>query len=272
MKKIITIIITVIFSTQLLAQGPWTRDKGKAYLQLGFTGLYYDKVQYNGSEKQLSNQVSDLTIQLYGEYGIGKRLEFQLIIPFKSVSYESKIGAPTENLTGVSNVSVGLKYKLYDQKWKFSTGLLFSANSISKDNQIGLSSGFNAATVFPYFVVGSSSNKWFYYANIGYGYMNNEYSDYIKSSFEIGYNVITNGHIMLDFESRSIVSKEVGFENDVFQWASYYDRQTYNAIGIKGNYEFKKDKLGVNIALIGAAAIDNAPLAPTFNFGIYSKF
>jgi len=272
MKKL-TLLFTIGFvCTQVAtAQSPWTREKGKSYVQLGFTGLFYDQIQLDGEKEVLPNDISDITVQAYAEYGITNDLEAQLIVPFKSVSYESKIGSTSESLSGLGNVSLGLKYKLYDEKWKISSGLLYSANSITKDNDIGLTTGFNANTFLPYISAGSSVGKWYYYGNVGYGYMDNDYSDYFKATFEVGYEIIKNGHLMFILDTRNIVSKESAFDNDKFQWPSYLDRQTYNAVGFKGNYEFKKNKFGVNFAFIGATGIDNAPLAPTINFGLYTK-
>ncbi len=273
MKKIISIIaFLIVFSQLATAQCPWTREKGKSYAQLGFTGLFYNQVQQNGKKVALPNDVSDITIQAYAEYGITSKLEAQLIVPFKTVGFKSKTSLASESLSGLGNVSVGLKYKFLDKKWKFSSGLIYTANSITKDNKIGLTTGFNAATFLPYVSAGSSAGKWYYYANIGYGYMDNNYSDFFKASFEVGYEVIKSGHLMFILDTRNIVSKESAFDNDQNQWSSYRDRQTYNAIGIKANYEFKKEKFGANFAAIGATGIDNAPLAPTLNFGLYSKF
>jgi hypothetical protein len=273
MKKVILIsIVTLVFTQLATAQSPWTREKGKSYVQLGFTGLFYDEIQFDGDKEVLPNDISDITLQAYAEYGITNNLEAQVIVPFKSVNYESKIGNTSESLSGIGNISLGLKYKLYDKDWKISSGVLYSANSITKDATIGLTTGFNANTFLPYITAGSSSGKWYYYGNVGYGYMDNSYSDYFKATFELGYEIVKSAHLMLLLDTRNVVSKESAFENDLNQWASYLDRQTYNAVGIKGNYEFKKDKFGANFAIIGATGIDNAPLAPTINFGLYTKF
>ncbi len=271
MKNWIVTVCALVVTHAAVAQSPWTREKGKAYVQLGFTGLFYDEIQLEGEKTVLPVDISDVTVQLYSEYGITDKLEAQLIIPFKSVGYETKVGSNSESLSGLGNVSMGLKYKLYDKKWKVSSGLLFTANSITKDSDIGLTTGFNANTYLPYVSAGSSINKWYYFAKAGYGYMDNDYSDFINATFEVGYEVIKKGHLIFILDTRNIVSKEDAFDNDEFQWASYLDRQTYNAIGIKGNYEFKKDKFGANFAIIGATGIDNAALAPTLNFGVYTK-
>ncbi len=240
-------------------------------MQVGFTSLVYDKYKLDGKEVNDDHKYNDLTIQVYAEYGITNNLEAILILPFKSVGLKSNTSNHSENLSGLGNITAGLKYKFYDQKWKISGGLSFNINSIDADLNAPLSTGFNANTIIPYLAIGSSQGKWYYFGNVGYGYMDNNYSDFFKATFEVGYEVMPKGHLMLVVDTRNVVNKESAFNNEVSQWPSYLDRQTYNAIGLKGNYEFKKDKLGANLAVFGATGIDNAPLAPTFNLGIYFK-
>lgn len=273
MKTTFKILLLLLITTSTsFAQSPWTREKGKSYVQLGFTGLFYDQVQLDGQRVVLDEDYSDITLQAYAEYGITNKLEAQLIIPFKSVGYQSKVGSTSKSLSGLGNITTGLKYKIFDKKWKISTGFAFTLNSIDADLNTNLTTGFNANTFLPYVSAGSSSGKFYYFAKVGYGYMDNDYSDFLNATFEIGYEVIKQGHLMFVFDTRNVVSKESAFDNDISQWPSYLDRQTYNAIGFKGNYEFKKDKFGANFAYISATGIDNAPLAPTLNFGVYSKF
>ena len=266
------IILALIAVQFVSAQSPWTKEKGKAYVQLGYTGLFYDKMIFDNKEVTLNENYKDNTLQLYSEYGITNKLEAQLIIPFKIVGYTSKVGAISENLSGIGNISLGLKYKIHDKKWKLSTGLLFTANSIKKEEEKNLTTGLNANTLLPYITLGSSNGKWYYFAKLGYGYMDNEYSDFLNGTLELGYEIIKNGHLILVLDSRNVISKEKAFENEPNQWPSYLDRQEYLAFGIKGNYEFKEVDLGVNFAVYGATAIDNSPLAPTLNVGIYKKF
>ena len=160
---------------------------------------------------------------------------------------------------------------MLDKTWKISSGLQYTANSITKDVTKKLSTCFNANTILTYVSFGSSTGKWYYFGNLGYGYMDNNYADFLKISAEIGYNVVEKGHIMLVFDNKIITSKKDLNFLDKNEWTSYLNRQSYSAFGLKFNYEFKKDKFGANFALIGATGIDNAPLAPTLNFGIYTK-
>ena len=264
-------LFLLLASSISIAQSPWTREKGKSYVQLGFTTLNYTSYQLDGNRIDNFGKISDVTIQAYAEYGISNKLEAQFILPYKVISSDNYLVNTSENIAGLGNVTVGLKYKLYNKIWKVSTGIMYSANSIKIDSDKRLSTGFNAATILPYVSIGSSKNKWYYFANIGYGYMNNNYSDYVKATIEVGYEIIKKGHLIFVLDTRNIVSKEDAFKNDNAQWPSYLDRQTYNAIGLKANYEFEKDKFGANFAAIGATGIDNAPLAPTLNLGVYVK-
>lgn len=269
-RNLILIVLVSLFTQLTNAQSPWTREKGKAYVQIGSTSLTYDTFQFDGKKRENVGDYSDFTIQAYTEYGITNKLEAQLILPYKYASFKN-LGF-SESISGFSNISVGLKYKLSDKDWKISTGILFSANSITKDENLTVSTtGINASTFLPYLTIGSSHNKWHYFGNIGYGYMDNNYSDYLKVAFEVGYKVIPKGHLMLVLDSRNPVTKESAFTNDNLQWASHLDRQAYNAFGIKASYEFIKDKFGANFSTFGAFGIDNSPLAPTLNLGVYAK-
>ncbi len=276
MKKIISfLILCVIISIDINAQGPWTKEKGKGYIQVGFSSIQYDKTQYNANELATGNNNTDVTLQLYTEYGLTNKLEVQLILPYKMVESTNKITNVSKTLTGISNTTLGLKYLLQDKKWKISTGLQFSTRSNNKDNLKGFRTGFEASTFLPYFTFGSSSNKWYYYGNIGYGLMTNNYSDFVKIAGEVGYNIIPKGHLMFVFDAKNIVTKESFYTIDNVSYrntANYLDRQSYFAVGIKGNYEFVKNKFGANAAFIGALNTNNTPLAPSINFGIYAKF
>ncbi|KIX21528.1 hypothetical protein SY27_07445 [Flavobacterium sp. 316] len=272
MKKVIVLFVVGLLGSQFSnAQSPWTREKGKAYVQLGLTSLSYDAIQFDGNKVENVGDYSDITIQAYAEYGITDKLEAQLVLPYKTASYEN-VGV-SESISGMGNISLGLKYKLSDKNWKISSGIVYSANSIKKDKELVVSTtGFNASTILPYVSIGSSHNKWYYFGNIGYGYMDNDYSDFLKATIEVGYNIIPKGHLMLVLDTKNVVSKEDAYLEDNLQWASHLDRQTYNALGIKANYEFVEGKFGANFSTFGAFGIDNAPLAPTINLGVYTKF
>ncbi|MBC5838878.1 transporter family protein [Flavobacterium muglaense] len=253
------------------AQGPWTKEKGKAYVQLGVSGLFYNQAQIDGNKVAIDGDYSDVTTQLYSEYGITNNLEALLVIPMKFASYTGTTSNTTQNLSGLGNITLGLKYKLYDKDWKISTGLQFQANTSKFDSSTGLSTDFDASSFIPYVSAGSSAGKWYYFANVGYGYMTNDYSDYFKMGAEVGYQIIPKGHLIFALDTKNPVAKESAFANNNNRWPSYLDRQTYNAVGLKFNYEFIQNKYGANFSTFGAFGNNNAPLAPSINLAVYAK-
>lgn len=271
MKKSLLLVV-IAFSVQLVqAQSPWTKEKGTTYLQLGITGLFYDTAQIDGIKTTLDDDYTDITTQVYTEYGITNNLEALLIVPIKFASFDAKTTDTSESISGFGNLTFGLKYKVYDHQWKISTGIQFQVNSSMKETNNNLSTDIDANTFLPYISVGSSAGKWYCFGNIGYGYMTNSYSDYLKLSTELGYNIIPKGYLILVLDTKNPIAEESAFENNASKWPSYLDRQTYNAFGLKFNYEFSPDKYGANISTYGAFGNDNAPLAPSINFAIYAK-
>ena len=111
MEKCLNLFAICLFVFQFSnAQSPWTREKGKAYVQLGLTSLAYDAFQFDGEKQENVGDYTDITIQAYTEYGISDKLEAQLIVPYKVASYKNT--GISESISGLSNISVGLKYKL----------------------------------------------------------------------------------------------------------------------------------------------------------------
>lgn len=276
MKKATFLIVLVnLFLTTTQAQGPWTKGKNKAYIQAGFSGIFYDKVRVNDKDIDLPVDISDVTTQLYSEYGITDNLDVSLILPFKTISGKSKVSGASESISGLGNLTLGLKYKVYDKDWKISAGLFYSANSGSKKEAIGFRTGYGANTFLPYITAGSSRGKMYYFANIGYGYMTNEYTDFLKVGGEFGYKFLEKTHVILNLDLKSALSKEKYFdsvENSFYQLSTtYIDKQQFFGVGLKINHEFISDKFGANVGAIGALSQNNLPLAPSFNLGVYYK-
>ena len=266
----LTLLNTIVYS-----QSPWTQGQNKAYIQVGLSGIFYNKIRSNEQNIDLNKSISDITSQLYTEYGVTNNVDATIILPYKTIDVKYINNSAPESLSGFGNISIGLKYKFYDHKWKMSAGFLFSANSIKSNQIAALRTGYEAATWFPYLAVGSSNNKIYYFTTFGYGNVSNNYTDFIKTGGEFGYNFIKKTHLILNVDFKKALKTESYFDSDsnaiYSSTALYNDRQEFNAIGIKINHEFKTDKFGINIGAIGAFYLNNLPAAPSFNTGIYYK-
>ena len=267
--------LLVIFYNPLYSQSPWTQGKNKAYIQAGFSGIFYDKTRIDNQDVSLNANLSDITSQFYSEYGLTKDLDVSLILPYKTITIKLKDGSKTESVSGFGNISIGLKYKFLDKKWKISSGLFFSSNSNSSNEAIGLRTGYNATTLLPYLTVGSSQNKIYYFANFGFGYMTNNYTDFVKIGGEFGYKFLKKTHVILNVDLKKAMKTESYFDsadNGLYKnTALYNDKQEFYGVGIKVNHEFIADKLGLNVGAIGAFYLNNLPVAPSINTGMYYK-
>jgi hypothetical protein len=67
--------------------------------------------------------------------------------------------------------------------------------------------------------------------------------------------------LILALDTKNPIATEKTFTNNASRWPSYLDRQTYNAVGLKFNYEFYQSKYA-NISVFGTLGNDNAPLLP----------
>jgi len=77
LKTSITLIFILCFCFFTQAQSPWTKEKGKAYIQLGASGIFFNKARIDGNKVKLGTNFSDITTQVYTEYGITSKLETQ---------------------------------------------------------------------------------------------------------------------------------------------------------------------------------------------------
>ncbi|MFT7352535.1 MAG: hypothetical protein ACI9XR_002322 [Flavobacterium sp.] len=272
-NKTIFLLFALFMTSVFFGQSPWLQGKNEAFVQLGFSGIFYDEVKYEGDNVSGFADFRDITIQVYSEYGITDKLDALVILPYKSVGYETKATGNQENLDGLGNVTLGLKYLICDSKWKLSAGLNFTGNSGTSDFEKGLRTGFQSNTYLPYLSVGSSYGKWYYFANLGYGFISNNYSDFLKVGGEVGYRFLKNTHIIAVTDLRNNVDNGKFSNNLNYQDTGFYlDGQQYLAAGLKLNHEFIADKIGANLSAIGAFNLNNIPNAPSVNIGIYTKF
>ena len=69
MKNFINIWI-IFISLTAFSQSPWTKEKGEFYTQLSFTTIPNYNTLFGNPDYTLNGEISDNTIQFYGEYGL----------------------------------------------------------------------------------------------------------------------------------------------------------------------------------------------------------
>ena len=75
----------------------------------------------------IDGQITDNTLQFYGQYGISDKTTFLLSLPLKSISYQQNVQclvAPhltiQHNKTVKGNIKVGIKHNFIRTEWRLS--------------------------------------------------------------------------------------------------------------------------------------------------------
>ena len=280
MKKYIA-IVTFLVSSFAFSQSPWTQEKGKYYTQLSFTTLPNYTDLFGDPDYSTFGEITDNTVQLYGEYGLTDRTTVLLNLPFKLISindFQSPLidcsdGCPEDfNESQLGNIEVGIRHNFYNNKWILSGQLAVELNTASYDAVSGIRTGYDAFTLTPLFLAGRSFGKTYIQSSIGAQIRTNDYSSNFKVGGEVGHKITK--HIWLI----GFVDVVKSFENGTVALpiqntftGLYVNDQEYGAYGFKGIGEIT-EKFGVTASYGGAFFGNNVPKQAAINFGIFQKF
>ncbi len=285
LKQALSSFTMVLLCGQLQAQGPWASGKGHGFAQLSFSTINYSDV-YNrsGDVTAVSRKNSDNTIQLYTEAGISKKITAKLVVPVTSVAYSSNLLAPAAgpakaSLTGLGNITGGIKYTQQFKHWLIAPGLDISLPAGKPQRSNGLRNGYENFTILPSVSAGISGKKWYSYLRLSYGITTNGYNDYTGINAEGGYKIIPSLWLSLVTDLRLTTSaagafgkaERIAYPN--YNFTNFYvDDQEYIGIGLKAAFQFPKSKIGISTGVYGAAGGRNVAAAPSVNAGVFYKF
>lgn len=270
--------LTVFICSFVLAQSPWVAEKGKGFAQIGYSaiGPYSNLYVKDGSNYQLSREVTDATIQLYGEYGLGSQTSIITSIPFKLL----KTGAAnqpsptiTENsFSTIGNIQLAGRHNFINKKGMLTGQLLVELPSAGYDNATGLRGGLDAMTIVPSISFGASSTKLYEYVSAGAAIRSNGYSSEWRLNIELGYQIINHVYLI------AVLDRVQNFENgnaiespQQLQTGLYLNNQSFLAYGIKGLIGIT-DHAGISGAYYGAGSGHLVAKSPSVNFGLYYKW
>lgn len=281
MKQVTTFLL-LFFSLTIFAQSPWTKKKNEGYVQLSFSLIPTYNTVFGNPDYDTQREISDNTLQLYGEFGLNDKTTLFANVPFKML----KSGKFTDDMSLVlplvltseeskntlGNIQFGVKHNFYNKNWVLSGQISVEANTGSFDQSSGLRTGYDAWTFTPLFLAGKSFGKSYLQSFVGFDVRTNGYSSNFKIGGEYG------GKIGKDLWLIGFLDIVKSFENgDVIlptsntYTATYVNDQEYGAFGAKFIYEFS-DKYGVNVGFGGAFFGNNVAKAPALSFGLYHKF
>ena len=274
------IFLSIFISISVFSQSPWTQEKGKFYTQLSFTSIANYNTLFASPEKKINGNITDNTIQFYGEYGLSDKTTFIVNIPLKLISHKDIavfcVGFPCNpidnNKTALGNVEIGIKHNFSKKDWLLSGQLNIETNTSNFDAFTGIRTGYNAFTFTPLFLAGKGYSKSSIQTLIGANIRTNNYSSNFKIGGEYG-RKLGNSFWLIGYLDivKSFKNGNITLPNSNLTTGLFVNDQEYGGFGFKGIYEIN-NKFGVNAGFGGAFFANNLAKAPALSFGLYHKF
>ena len=276
MKQLI-LLLTLSSSFTILAQSPWTKKKKEAYLQLSYTTITGYSELFGNPTYNTERKINDNTIQFYSEYGITDKTTLVVNLPLKMVSSNDLTANNSSPITtddskiAFGNIQLGLKHNFIHKKWLLTGQINIEANTGSFEKDSGLRTGYNAWTITPLIITGTTFNKWYLQTFTGIDIRTNDYSSSFKLGGEIGYKTLNWLWIsgFLDGVA-SFHDGELQQSTSNILTGLYVNNQSFAGYGLKFIGEFNK-KTGATLGLGGAFGGRNVAKKPAITFGIYHK-
>jgi hypothetical protein len=269
MKNLAKLLFLCI-SISAFSQSPWTQEKGKFYTQLSFTTIPNYDTLFGDPDSPIPGEISDNTIQFFGEYGLSEKTSLVVNLPYKSISYSQNSIEHKESSLG--NIELGLKHNFYKKNWLMSGQLSVEANTSSYDAISGIRTGYNAWSFTPLFLAGRGFGKTYVQGFIGANIRTNNYSSNFKIGGEIGRKITKKIWLIgfLDI-SKSLENGAIALPQTNLDSGLYVNDQEYGSFGFKGIGEFT-DTFGITAGFGGAFFGNNVAKQAAMTFGLYHKF
>lgn len=278
MKTLVWIISLFLFCPLLTAQSAWTLEKNHWYTQIGFTNIGpYNELFVNGSDKrEIPFEITDNTLQFYGEYGLLDKLTLSLSLPLKFIRTNSQASTlnaviASESVSVLGNISFGIKRKLYDNKIVISSSFVIDANTSQYFKDSGIRTGYDAWTFLPSISFGKGTDKYFLQGSLGMGLRTNNYSHYLNLKGEVGYKFFNR------FWTIFYMDYKDSFENGTIllpvnnlTTSLYVNNQEYLGYGIKVIAELNSS-VGITSGFGGALTANSEARKAALNLGVYFK-
>jgi hypothetical protein len=280
--KFKTLLFSLFITSTLLAQSPWTKEKGDLFVNVSYSTISDYNEIFGDPDYFTNGKITDNTYQIYSEYGLSDKTTFIASIPVKSISIENFIyndpaigciGDCSEllnfNETAFGNISLGIKHQFYNKGWVISGQFVTELNTGSFDDFSGIRTGYDAFTFTPQLLAGKSFGKTFFQSHIGIDLRTNDYSNNFKIGGEFGGKVLKN--IWLIGFVDVVESFEDANRIDYNPLNSLYvNDQEYGVYGLKAILQLCD--LGVSASFANAFSGNNVPKQSAFSIGIFNTF
>lgn len=265
----------------LSAQSPWARSKAGFYAQLGYHTIptYTTLFGMDGNDINMIREVSESTLQLYGEYGFTDRTTAIVSLPYRINSRSARnpdqplmfAQEDTGSISGLGNVSLSLRHQFLSGKVALAGTLRVDLPAGAGQPLAGLQTGFEAVTIQPTVSAGMGFGRVYWFAYGGYTIRTNDYSHYVNAGVEAG---VALGPVWLIAFTDLVVPTENG-SRALTPFDSltglYVNNQGWLSPGIKGIWQINRF-VGVVVSGSGAAWAQYVPKSPGLSAAVFFKW
>ncbi|NND79929.1 MAG: hypothetical protein HKN53_08520 [Maribacter sp.] len=276
MKKLL-LLPFFLFTITLFSQGAWTKSKNEAYLQLSYFNIGGYTNIYGSPDYSTEREITDNTLQLFGEYGLSEKTTLLLSLPIKMIKSGDVVleGATPITAEGskstLGNLVFGIKHQLYKKKWVLSGQFNIEANTGGFYPELGLRSGYDTWTLSPKLNVGRGFENFFVQGTTGVDIRFNGYSSNFLFGGEVGAKPFKPLWLIAYFDlSSSFKNGDIQLPASNLATGLYVNDQEYTAYGLKVIFEINQ-KFGVLANYTSALSGNNVPKSAVYGAGLYYK-
>ena len=277
MKKLLFLPI-FLFTITLFSQGAWTKSKNEAYVQLSYFNIAGYSNIYGSPDYRTEREITDNTVQLFGEYGLSEKTTLLLSLPIKMIKTGDVVLDGVTPLTAegskttFGNLTFGVKHQLYNKKWVISGQFNIEANTGTFYPELGIRSGYDTWTLAPKLNIGRGFGHFFVQGTTGVDIRFNDYSSNFNFGIEVGAKPIKPLWLIAFFDiSTSFENGDVLLPASNLVTGLYVNDQEYTAYGLKAIVEIT-EKFGVLANYNSAISGNNVPKRAVYGAGLYHKF
>ena len=276
MKKLVFLPI-FLFTLTLFSRGAWTKSKNEAYVQLSYYNIAGYTNIYGSPDYRTEREITDNTLQLFGEYGLSEKTTLVLSLPIKmiksgNVVFDGVTPITAEgSKTALGNLTFGVKHQLYNNKWVVSGQFNVEANTGTFYPELGLRSGYDTWTLAPKLNIGRGFGRFFIQGTTGVDIRFNGYSSNYKFGAEVGAKPLNPLWLIAFLDiSTSFENGDVLLPDSNLLTGLYVNNQEYTAYGVKAIVEITQ-KFGALANYTSAISGNNVPKRAVYGAGFYYK-
>ncbi len=281
MRSTIAIVALAWCAASLQAQSPWVRSSKGGYCQLAYHTIptYSTLFGKDGEAIPLVRYVTENTLQLYGEYGLGSRTTSVISLPFRFHQRGARTPEiplfilPTESgqISGIGNISLAVRHQILREPLTLSAHFRVDLPSTASQPSTGLRTGFDAFTFLPSISAGKGMGRVYWFAYGGLALRTNDYNHYLNGGGEVG---VSAGPLWII----AFLDAVLPFENDARPLRPtrtltglYENNQGWLSPGLKAVWQITP-QWGVIVSGAGALWAQYVPKSPGVSAAVFFRW